>query len=61
MNDVSEADYAKSVFALWHGVSLTLNLFTTILVAIALALAAQMPSMINCKKNPAEPAMSAAS
>jgi acyl-phosphate glycerol 3-phosphate acyltransferase len=39
----SEADYARSVFAVWHGLSLTVNMVTTILVTVALALAAQMP------------------
>jgi hypothetical protein len=57
----SEAAYAKSQFAIWHGISLTLNLVTTILVAIALGLAAQMPAMINSKKEPAEVAQTATS
>jgi len=57
----SEADYAKAVFALWHGISLTLNLLTTILVAVALALAVQMPAMINGKKELAKASLPTAS
>jgi acyl-phosphate glycerol 3-phosphate acyltransferase len=40
----SEAEFAKSVFPAWHGISLTINLVTTVLVAVGLALAVQMPA-----------------
>jgi acyl-phosphate glycerol 3-phosphate acyltransferase len=50
----SEADYAKSAFAAWHGVSLTINMITIILVAVALALAAQMPAIVSNQKGPGE-------
>jgi acyl-phosphate glycerol 3-phosphate acyltransferase len=48
----SEADFAKSAFAAWHGVSLTINMLTIALVAVALALAAQMPSVNSSNMRP---------
>jgi acyl-phosphate glycerol 3-phosphate acyltransferase len=50
----SVADHAKSIFAAWHGVSLTLNMITITLVTIALALATQMPATIRRAKKPSE-------
>jgi glycerol-3-phosphate acyltransferase PlsY len=50
----SVADHARSIFAAWHGVSLTLNMITIALVTIAMALAAQMPATFNGKKQVAE-------
>jgi acyl-phosphate glycerol 3-phosphate acyltransferase len=50
----SVADHARSIFAAWHGVSLTLNMITIALVTIAMALAAQLPATINGKKQAAE-------
>ncbi len=57
----SVADHARSIFAAWHGVSLTLNMITIALVAIAMALAAQMPATIKIAKKPSETETAAAS
>jgi acyl-phosphate glycerol 3-phosphate acyltransferase len=57
----SVADHAKSIFAAWHGVSLTMNMITIALVTIALALATQMPATIRQAKKPIEAEVPAAS
>ena len=53
----SVADHAKSIFAAWHGVSLTLNMITIALVTIGLAMATQMPASIRStnKQRESEP------
>lgn len=57
----SEAEHAKSIFGAWHGVSLTLNMIAIILVTIAMALAAQLPTTITSKKESAAAEAPAAS
>jgi acyl-phosphate glycerol 3-phosphate acyltransferase len=57
----SEAEHAKSIFAAWHGVSLTLNMITIVLVTVAMALATQLPGMAIGQKEPVEAEASAAS
>lgn len=57
----SEAEHAKSIFAAWHGVSLTLNMITIVLVTIATAMASQLPAVTIGKKEQVEAEVPSAS